>query len=77
MAYKLSLPRSITVNNTGKEDDDDDYSFTRDLLYQFDKRRSRLHYELGFSSKVKLIASFRGIEKVSLNDRSPHQNPLQ
>ncbi|KAI9470876.1 MAG: hypothetical protein EXX96DRAFT_586045 [Benjaminiella poitrasii] len=42
---KLTLPKSIVSSN---EDDD---SFSRDLLRQFDKRRSRLHFELGFTSQ--------------------------
>lgn len=43
MSHKLSLPRDLTL-----EDD----TFSKDLLRQFDKRRSRLHYELGFTTEV-------------------------
>ncbi|KAG0788470.1 hypothetical protein G6F57_008358 [Rhizopus arrhizus] len=43
-SYVLSLPKNISL----QEDD----SFSRDLLRQFDKRRSRLHFELGLLSEV-------------------------
>lgn len=41
--HKLSLPTSINTS---------DDSFSRDLIRQFDKRRSRLHFELGLTSQV-------------------------
>lgn len=43
MAHKLPLPGNLTQDDT----------FSQDLLRQFDKRRSRLHFELGFTSQVK------------------------
>lgn len=43
--HKLSLPKSIISNN-------DNDTFSQDLLRQFDKKRSRLHFELGFTSQV-------------------------
>jgi hypothetical protein len=43
---KLSLPRSISNDND---------TFSQDLLRQFDKKRSRLHFELGLTSQVSSI----------------------
>ncbi|CAO3608030.1 unnamed protein product [Mucor fragilis] len=42
--HKLSLPKSLTSST-------DNDAFSKDLLRQFDKKRSRLHYELGFASQ--------------------------
>ena len=50
---KLSLPKSITLASNSEND-----TFSRDLLRQFDKKRSRLHYELGFASQVKWKKKF-------------------
>lgn len=47
--HKLSLPRNISIN------DEEDDTFSTDLLRQFDKKRSRLHFELGFTSQVKYL----------------------
>ncbi|KAI8346194.1 hypothetical protein BD560DRAFT_411465 [Blakeslea trispora] len=44
--HKLSLPSSIT-----SDVDDSETAFSRDLLRQFDKKRSQLHFELGFASQ--------------------------
>lgn len=46
---KLSLPKSISSTNN------DNDTFSKDLLRQFDKKRSRLHFELGFASQVRFI----------------------
>ncbi|KAI8364328.1 hypothetical protein EDC96DRAFT_511340 [Choanephora cucurbitarum] len=43
--HKLSLPSSITSTNESET------AFSRDLLRQFDKKRSQLHFELGFTSQ--------------------------
>lgn len=43
--HKLSLPKSLTSST-------DSDAFSKDLLRQFDKKRSRLHFELGFASQV-------------------------
>ncbi|OBZ89645.1 hypothetical protein A0J61_02303 [Choanephora cucurbitarum] len=43
--HKLSLPSSITSTNESET------AFSRDLLRQFDKKRSQLHFELGFASQ--------------------------
>ena len=45
--HKLSLPSSITSTNESET------AFSRDLLRQFDKKRSQLHFELGFASQVR------------------------
>ncbi|CAO0800463.1 unnamed protein product [Mucor circinelloides] len=42
--HKLSLPKSLTSST-------DSDAFSKDLLRQFDKKRSRLHFELGFASQ--------------------------
>ncbi|KAI9272460.1 hypothetical protein BY458DRAFT_508858 [Sporodiniella umbellata] len=42
-SYVLSLPKGISLEN--------DDTFSKDLLSQFDKRRSRLHFELGLLSE--------------------------
>ncbi|KAG1113812.1 hypothetical protein G6F42_014358 [Rhizopus arrhizus] len=43
--HKLSLPKSLTSST-------DSDAFSTDLLRQFDKKRSRLHFELGFASQA-------------------------
>ncbi|CAO3681909.1 unnamed protein product [Rhizopus stolonifer] len=47
-SYVLSLPKDISL-----EDD----TFSKDLLKQFDKRQSRLHFELGLLSEEPLPES--------------------
>lgn len=51
--HKLSLPKSLISTN-------DNDTFSKDLLRQFDKKRSRLHFELGFASQVSLSFYFSG-----------------
>jgi hypothetical protein len=50
--HKLSLPRNI-ISSANEEEEEND-TFSRDLLRQFDKKRSRLHFELGFTSQVRI-----------------------
>lgn len=42
---RLSLPKGISTSTIEND------TFSRDLLRQFDKKRSRLHFELGFTSQ--------------------------
>ncbi|GAA5807130.1 hypothetical protein MFLAVUS_000481 [Mucor flavus] len=72
MSHKLSLPRELTT-----EDD----TFSKDLLRQFDKRRSRLHFELGFTSQEPSPESSRILdyydqEPIQLDDEI-HQVPTR
>jgi hypothetical protein len=52
---RLSLPKSIISNN--------DNTFSQDLLRQFDKKRSRLHFELGFTSQVSFFKYIKAWSK--------------
>ncbi|KAI7899957.1 uncharacterized protein BX663DRAFT_519111 [Cokeromyces recurvatus] len=68
--HNFTLPKNIVSNNA------DNDSFSRDLLRQFDKRRSRLHFELGFISQEPSPESSLIQTPQSSNDYSD-QEPVQ
>ncbi len=68
---KLSLPKSISSTNN------DNDTFSKDLLRQFDKKRSRLHFELGFASQVRFynkifFFSYGSWRKSNYSNLTPH-----
>ncbi|KAG2200656.1 hypothetical protein INT47_005812 [Mucor saturninus] len=75
MAHKLSLPGNLTQDDT----------FSQDLLRQFDKRRSRLHFELGFtsqepspeSSRMTTPVDYYNEEPIQLDDDEIHPVPTR
>ncbi|CAO3648271.1 unnamed protein product [Mucor hiemalis] len=72
---RLSLPKGISTSTVEND------TFSRDLLRQFDKKRSRLHYELGFASQepspessiimTPAISEYYNEEPVQLDDIEP------
>jgi hypothetical protein len=67
--HKLSLPKSLISTN-------DNDTFSKDLLRQFDKKRSRLHFELGFASQVGLLFYYSGGRGITFcHDRG--ENPIK